>query len=253
MVRPQKGNRLSSLLVAPTAGSPHPSPMNPDKLFDYLDGNLTDYERTDLEQRLMEDPQLRREFEVARKIHSGMQTKGSERREVFGELPEETAARGRQLARRVALAFGVLVFVNVLLGLLYIAHHESQNPNRALLENQTREQLRKALDQAVATSLTPPPIGIGELEVTAEKGRTEEVADGIVKLTSRLNGTATKGVPDQGRVEVLAELPGNRVNDFRNALSSLNGIKTVAPSNAIPAEMATDQKTSIVVQVIEAK
>lgn len=227
--------------------------MNPDKLFDYLDGNLADYERTELEQRLMEDAQLRREFEIARKIHSGMRTKGSERPEVLGELPEETAARGRRLSRQVAVAFVVLVFVNVLLGLLYIARHESQNPNRAALENQTREQLRKALDRAAATSLTPPSIGIGELQVTAEKGRADEVADEIVRLAGQLKGTATKGVPDNGRVEVLAEVPGDRVKDFKTALTGLSGIKTIESSDALPPETAANQQTSIVVQVMEAK
>ena len=40
--------------------------MNPDKLFDYLDGKLSPADRTALEEKLMSDPQLRREFNVAR-------------------------------------------------------------------------------------------------------------------------------------------------------------------------------------------
>ena len=42
--------------------------MNPDKLFDYLDGKLPDHERQALEERLMSDASARREFDVARRI-----------------------------------------------------------------------------------------------------------------------------------------------------------------------------------------
>ena len=46
--------------------------MNPDKLFDYLEGRLSPKERAALEQQLMSDEQLQREFAVARQIHAGM-------------------------------------------------------------------------------------------------------------------------------------------------------------------------------------
>jgi hypothetical protein len=44
--------------------------MNPDKPFDYLEGRLSPKERAALEERLMSDKQLQREFAVARQIHS---------------------------------------------------------------------------------------------------------------------------------------------------------------------------------------
>src|SRR6266851_5335432 len=46
--------------------------MNPDKLFDYLDGKLSETERAALEERLTSDQQLQREIAVARRIHAGM-------------------------------------------------------------------------------------------------------------------------------------------------------------------------------------
>ena len=46
--------------------------MNPDKLFDYLEGRLPAAERAALEERLMSDKQLQRELAVARQIHAGM-------------------------------------------------------------------------------------------------------------------------------------------------------------------------------------
>src|SRR4029077_800122 len=56
------------------------SKMNPDKLFDYLEGKLSPSERAELEERLMSDPQVRRELTVARKIHSDMR----DSREILG-------------------------------------------------------------------------------------------------------------------------------------------------------------------------
>ena len=227
--------------------------MNPDKLFDYLDGRLPEPERRELEEQLMDDPHLRRELEVARRIHAGMQARRSERTEVFGELSQEGAARGRRLTRQIGLAFVVLVAMNVLFGLLYIAHHEWKNPNRAALEIQARDQLRRALEKAAATSLTPPPIGIGELSVVAETRHAQAVADEITKLAARLNGTGTKGVPDNGRIEVLTELPANRVAEFKSALAIIGGVKSVGASEGISVDTRSNQKISLLVQINEAK
>jgi len=43
--------------------------MNPEKLFDYLEGKLSETERTQLEERLAADPQLQRELAIAREMH----------------------------------------------------------------------------------------------------------------------------------------------------------------------------------------
>src|SRR5205823_9348172 len=54
--------------------------MNPDKLFDYLDGRLPAAERAELEEQLISDRQLQRELAIARQIYAGM---GGDSREVF--------------------------------------------------------------------------------------------------------------------------------------------------------------------------
>ena len=61
-------------LIAGERGPRHACPsskMNPDKLFDYLDGKLSPDERAELEEQLLSDPHLRRELTVARQIHAG--------------------------------------------------------------------------------------------------------------------------------------------------------------------------------------
>ena len=224
--------------------------MNPDKLFDYLDGKLPDHERKALEERLMSDPGVRREFDVARRIHAGMRESQSDRPEILSEMSEETAARGRRIARKVGLAFTVLVAMNVLLGLVYIAHHESKNPNRQLLDEQSREHLRQSLENAASTAFTPPALGVSELRITTERGQNDSVADGITTAAKKFLGTATKGVPNDGEVQVLVEIPSNKAPDFKSFLSPLPGVKGV---NGEVSTTNSTEKISIILHLTEAK
>src|SRR5436305_7955068 len=136
--------------------------MNPDKLFDYLEGRLPAPERAALEERLFSDKQLERELAVARQIFSGMH--GDSREVVLPSQPDVTE-QGRKMALRVGVAFIILMAVNVGFGLWLIVRHETRNPNRALLENQMREQIVKSIERASAT-LTPDPNGLGVSEIT---------------------------------------------------------------------------------------
>jgi len=227
--------------------------MNPDKLFDYLEGRLPAAERAALEQQLISDEQLQRELAVARGIHAGMR---GESREVLLPATPDVTEQGRKMAMRVGAAFIVLMAVNVGIGLWLIARHETKNPNRALLETQMREQIAKSLEHAAAT-FTPAPLGVSELIVPAATGKLEAVADEVVTIASRFGGSATKGLPDQGRLSVLADLPSNRESEFRKAILSIAGPTETAASPATAAEPgsatpATGEKKSFVVQIVEA-
>ena len=182
--------------------------MNPDKLFDYLEGRLPAAERAALEQRLISDKQLQRELAVARQIHAGMR---GDSREVLLPPEPDVTEQGRKMALRVGAAFIILMAVNVGFGLWLIARHETKNPNRALLETQMREQIAKSLEHAAAT-LTPAPdaFGVGEIIIPAATGKLDAVADQVVTIASRFGGSATKGLPDRGRISILVDLPSNR-------------------------------------------
>ncbi len=223
--------------------------MNPDKLFDYLDGRLSAAERAALERQLISDRQLQHELAVARQIHAGMH---GDSREVL--LPSETdvSARGRKLALRVGAAFIILMAVNVGIGLWLIARHETKNPNRALLETQMRQQITKALDHA-ATTLTTAPLGVSEITVPTALGRLNAVANEIVTIADKLGGSATKGLPDKNRISVLVDLPGNQESEFRAALGSIAGGAPISPAPS-PAEIVASgsEKKSFVVEIIEA-
>jgi hypothetical protein len=227
--------------------------MNPDKLFDYLEGRLPAAERAALEERLISDKQLQRELMVARRIHAGMR---GDSREVLVPPRSDVTEQGRKMALRVGTAFIILMAVNVGIGLWLIARHETRNPNRALLETQMRKQITNSLENAAA-SFTPAPLGVGEIMVPAATGKLESVADEVVTLATRLGGSATKGLADQGRISVLVDLPSNREPEFRAAILSIVGegptrsatpATVQQPGSTIPA---TDEKKSFAVQIVE--
>ena len=219
--------------------------MNPDKLFDYLEDRLPAAERATLEERLMLDKQLQRELAVVRQIHAGMR---GDSREVLLAARSNVTEQGRKMALRVGAAFIVLMAVNVAIGLWLIARHETKNPNRALLEKQMRDQIANSLEHAA--TFTPALLGVGEITVPAPTGRLEIVADQVVTIASRFGGSAAKGLPDQGRLSVLVDVPSNREAEFRAAVSSIAGKS--APTSTTPATTAaTAEKKSFVVQIVE--
>ena len=226
--------------------------MNPDKLFDYLDGRLTSSERSALEERLMSDKQLQREFAVARQIHAGMR---GDSQEVELPAPPDVPEQGHKMAIRVGVAFMILMLVNVGIGLWFIFRHESKNPNRPLLEAQMREQIAKSIERAEALTPAPNVLGVSEITIPAETGKLDSVADKVVTVVSELGGSATKGVPDAGRVSILVDIPANRESEFRAAVASLGGAKpessAFAEATADKPSPATGEKKSFVVQVVE--
>jgi hypothetical protein len=227
--------------------------MNPDKLFDYLEGRLPASERAALEEQLISDKQLQRELAVARQIHAGMH---GDSREILLPPQPDVSEQGRKMALRVGVAFIVLMAVNVAFGLWLIFRHEIQNPNRPLLEKQMREQISKSIERAAAT-LTPAPLGVTEIAVPATAGKLDVVADEVVTIASRFGGSAAKGLQDRDRLSVLVDVPSNREQEFRAAIESIGG----APGSTTPATVTTPttatqgtaEKKSFVVQIVEAR
>jgi hypothetical protein len=228
--------------------------MNPDKLFDYLEGRLPASERAALEERLISDKQLQRELAVARQIHAGML---GDSREVLLSSEPDVTEQGRKMALRVGVAFIILMAVNVGFGLWLIVRHESRNPNRALLETQMREQIAKSIERAAALTPAPNALGVTEITIPAETRKLDAVADKVVAIVSDLGGSATKGVPDAGRLSILVDLPANRESEFRAAIQSIigggspgsaNPTTTEQPGSTIPA---TAEKKSFIVQIAE--
>jgi hypothetical protein len=221
--------------------------MNPDKLFDYLDGKLPNWERSQLEEQLQSDSQLQRELQIARQIHE--RTRG-ELREVLLDDEAGTAARGRKMAWRVGIAFILLMGLNVAIGLWLIVRHETGNPNRKLLETRMREQITKSLEHATHETLTPPPLDVSDITIPVARGGLDAVADQVVSIAKRLGGAATKELPDPHRLGVLVDIPANKEVEFRNALATITGAASTSPAPNDNKRQSAEKK-SFVVQIVE--
>jgi hypothetical protein len=219
--------------------SPHRQ-MNPDKLFDYLNGKLSDSEREEIERQLATDPHLQRELAMAREIHSRMH----DSREVL--IPDNIVVnRGAVLGRRVAIAFAVLVFINVLFGLYAIAFMEKKRRGRPP-EEQNRQQLAEAVEKAAASALPTPTLDIGEVILRADAGQRDAVVKELIEGAEKYGGSGTRGLPDDNGLLVIVQLPSRRAEAFLERLERIGG--TVPESRH---ESATNGTTVIQVRVIE--
>ncbi len=202
--------------------------MNPDKLFDYLDGKLSSEERAQLESRLASDNHLQRELAVARQIHAGLR----DSREVFAALdPSSTSARGAVLGRRIVVAFTALVFLNVLFGLYAIFFMKSNRTRRAPNE-QNRQQLVQALEKTAASALPVPNLEVDEIAIATSKTQRDAIANQIIAAAKDCGGSAVKNLNDKNGLLLFAEIPAAREDEFRQRLTSLGAQPTKPAASA---------------------
>lgn len=194
--------------------------MSPDKLFDYLDGKLSPQERAELERQLASDTHSQRELAMAREIHGHM--RNSDTREVLLN-DQATAARGAILGRRVAIAFTVLVFMNVLFGLYAIGFMKTKRRSTNS-ENQNRKELAQALDKAAAAALPTPTLEVDEIRISAPAKQRDAVANKVIAAAKQSGGSAVKNLSDENGLLLFAEIPNEHVNQFRDALKKLGAV-----------------------------
>jgi anti-sigma factor RsiW len=191
--------------------------MNPEKLFDYLEGKLPDTERVELEERLAGDPQLQRELAIAREMHR--RSRGS--REVLLESDEpEIPSPPKPLGRRVATVFAALVLLNVLVGIAFIIGKKGDSGERRALEAATRQQVTDSLQRSAQTTLPLPTIA-DDIHLPAAAGERERIADSVIMLATQAGGSAAKAPPDDNRITVIIDLPSDRADEFRRSLTPL--------------------------------
>jgi hypothetical protein len=199
--------------------------MNPGKLFDYLDGKLSPGERTALEEKLVSDPELRREFAVARQIHA-------DTRDSSESLPNPDQQRGALLSRRIMIAFFILVFANVLFGIYAIAFM-NKKARTQLNTQQNRKELADSLSRSAAIALPTPSIDVEEIKFTAPIGEQNELANTILDEAKNAGGSAAKGLADEHGVLLFVEMPTARLNEFQDAMKKLGGsVPKSPPQNA---------------------
>jgi hypothetical protein len=217
--------------------------MNPDKLFDYLEGKLSPNERAELEERLMSDPQLRRELTVARKIHADT----GDSREIVGVTEPALEERGAILGRRVAIAFSVLVFANVVFGIYAIAFMKKKERTQLNTE-QNRTELAESLARTAAVALPTPSFDVEEIKFTAPVAEQNRLANKVIAAAKRVGGSGTKGLADQQGVLLFAEIPAVRLNEFREAMKKLG-----ATLPATPSEPRAGDKAILQLRIVSAQ
>jgi len=201
--------------------------MNPDKLFDYLDGKLSPKERAQLEDRFMSDPEARRELAVARQIHANM----GDSREVIGFAgPTSMEDRGPVLARRIMVVFLILVIMNVGFGIYAIFFMKNRQRARERTE-QNRTELAQSLSNAAATALPTPTLGADEITFNAPASERGPLADKVIAAANQVGGSAAKGLSNENGILIFAEIPTARANEFRDALKKLGATVPVASAD----------------------
>jgi hypothetical protein len=201
--------------------------MNPDKLFDYLDGRLSREERAQFEARLTSDSFLQRELAVARQIHAEMRNS----REVLATFDGTSTPRGAILGRRVAIAFVVLVFLNVLFGIYAIVFMENKRQRRAPNE-QNRQQLVQAIEKTAASALPTPSLEVDEIKITTPKTQRDAIANQIIAMAAECGGSAVKNLSDENGLLLFAEIPAARETEFRQKLTALGAQPTKSTASS---------------------
>jgi anti-sigma factor RsiW len=191
--------------------------MNPEKLFDYLEGQLSETERAALDERLATDPQLQRELAIAREMHK--RSRGSREVMLEGDEPD-IPSPPKPLGRRVATAFAALVLLNVLVGIAFIIGKKGDAGERRALEAATRQQLTDSLQKTAETSLPLPTIG-DDIHLPAAASERERIAESVITLATQAGGSAAKAPPDEQRITVIVDLPSTRADEFRRSLTPL--------------------------------
>ena len=203
--------------------------MNPDKLFNYLDGKLSPPEREAFEDQLIKDPELQRQFAMARKIHERMS--GSSREVILDEPPPE-AKGGKQFMRRMMIVFLALIFVNTVAGVIAIGLIESKRRQNRTGSEQNRQDVTRALQSAAATAL-PTPSLVDEIKIAAPAKEEDALVDKINAAAKDAGGSAAKNLSNENGTLVFAEVPRERVSQFRDALGKL-GATLPATTDASP-------------------
>ena len=219
--------------------------MNPDKLFDYLDGKLSATERSQLEEQLMSNAELRQELRVARGIHSEMRDSGSASREIVGADDPAVQQRGAVLARRVGIAFAVLVFINVLFGIYAIGFMRDNKQKQTSIER-NRTDLAQTLARTAAVALPTPSLDVEEIKFIAPLAKQNALANTIVDQATAFGGTGTKGLADEHGILIFAEIPSGRLDEFRAAMKKIGGTEPPPPP-------ASGEKTILQVRIVSAQ
>jgi len=215
--------------------------MNPEKLFDYLEGKLSETERLRLEEQLAADPQLQRELTIAREMHR----RSSGSREVLLESDEpEIPSPPKPIGRRLITAFAALVLLNVFVGIAFIIGKKGDRTGERDRDAATRQQVTESLNRTANGALPLPTIG-DDIHLPAPAEERERIADSVILLATQAGGSAAKAPPDDQRITVVIDVPSDRADEFRRSLAPLAPPEYSPP----PADQSASRDKRAIMQV----
>ena len=178
---------------------------------------------------------------------------------VFVLPPEDPAAVQRKgvLARRIATAAAALVLINVLAGLAVITFKNKKGPNVSSKEAAIREQLALSLGAAAENAMPAPTFVADEIKITAPRAQWEHIAERVLAGATAFGGSATKALPEEQMLTVVADIPSARDAEFRKVLTSAAGMTpmpAIAPgtTGGTAASDETNKRTIVQVRIAEA-
>jgi len=204
--------------------------MSPNKLFDYLDGKLAAREREQLERQIVINPVLQRELAIARKLHNGIRDAS----EVIASLDDPSTNRGAILSRRVALAFIVLVFLNVLIGVWFIFHQEKKR-SAGSGETGIRRQVEQSVEKAATSAFPLPNLESDEIKIVAPVSETAAIASKTIAAAVADGGSGAQALADENGTIILIDIPKDREIDFRDQLAKLGAELPAINNSTKPA------------------
>lgn len=225
--------------------------MNPDKLFDYLDGKLSPADRDELEKKLASDHQLQRQLAIAREIHRGMRASQGAREVIPSAEDLAAAQRGGRLGRRIATACIALVLLNVLFGLGVIA---AKNKKRTTPEHESmlRQQLAQSLGAAAQNALPVPSFAAAEIHLAAPRSDWEKTATRVTAAAEKIGGSAARGLPADDAATVVVDIPSSRESEFRQLISAdASAATAVAGEKDGAASSGSEQRTIVQVRIAD--
>jgi hypothetical protein len=119
----------------------------------------------------------------------------------------------------VGLAFIVLVFVNVFIGLWFI--FQKEKPSAKARDASMRQQVEQSLEKAAVSAMPTPNIEADEIKIGAPVAQEEELANKVISAAKEAGGSGGKALNDDNGIVVVIDIPKNREMDFRRRLVAL--------------------------------
>jgi hypothetical protein len=97
-----------------------------------------------------------------------------------------------------------------------------------------------------------PTFTAGEIPITAPRDQWEHIANRVLAAATAFGGSATKGLPEDNLMTVIADIPSSRDAEFRRVLTSaaaMSPMPAVGPGNTGGPVGAGDENQRTIVQV----